>query len=105
MSLIGYMSLIALLRYRQYMDGDRGTQTDFGLAAGIYGGKRLNAGIFAQTTWVNAKSAQYYYGITAQHAASAGLPAFNAQGGQLFNPKPTLRAKNVPKVNVNQIYN
>ena len=50
MSLIGYMSLIALLRYRQYMDGDRGTQTDFGLAAGIYGGKRLNAGILARTT-------------------------------------------------------
>jgi len=74
-----------LLRYRQDVDGNRGTQTDLRLTAGIYGGDSLNAGIFAQTTWANAKSAHYYYGITAQQATSSGLPAFNAQGGQLFN--------------------
>ncbi len=82
---IGPMPLIALLRYRQDVDGNRGTQTDLRLSAGIYGGDSFNAGIFAHTTWADAKSANYYYGITAQQATSSGLPAFNAQGGELFN--------------------
>lgn len=82
---VGPMPLIALLRYRQDVDSDRGAQTDLRLTAGLYGGAQLNAGIFIQTTWANAKSAQYYYGLTAQQAASSGLPAFDAQGGALFN--------------------
>lgn len=82
---IGPMPLIALLRYRQDVDSNRGAQTDLRLTAGLYGGTQLNAGIFVQTTWADAKAAQYYYGLTAQQAASTGLPAFNTQSGQLFN--------------------
>lgn len=82
---IGPMPLIALLRYRQDVDSERGAQTDLRLTAGIYGSARLNAGVFIQTTWANAKSAQYYYGLTAQQAASSGLPGYEAQGGTLFN--------------------
>lgn len=82
---IGPMPLIALLRYRQDVDSNRGSKTDLRLTAGIYGGMQLMAGIFLQTTWADAKAAQYYYGLSAQQAASSGLPAFNAQGGQLFN--------------------
>ena len=94
---IGPMPFIALLRYRQDVDGNRGTQTDFRLTAGIYGGQRLKAGIFAQTTWADAKSAQYYYGITTQQAPSVGLPAFAAQGGQLFNAAGLLWSFDVSK--------
>ena len=82
---IGPMPFIALLRYRHDADNERGAQTDLRLTAGIYGGEQLNLGIFGQTTWANAQSAQFYYGLTAQQASSLGLPAFDAQGGALFN--------------------
>lgn len=82
---IGPMPIIALLRYRQDIDSERGAQTDLRLTAGIYSGGGLTAGIFAQTTWANAKSAQYYYGISAQQSVSSGLPLFDAQSGALFN--------------------
>ena len=79
------MPVIALLRYRQDVDSNRGAQTDLRLIAGIYGGTQLNAGIFVQTTWADAKAAQYYYGMSTQQAASTGLSTYNAQAGQLFN--------------------
>lgn len=82
---VGPMPLIALLRYRQDIDRDRGAQTDLRLTAGIYGGTQLNAGVFVQTTWANAQAGQYYYGLTAQQAASAGLPAYTAEGGALYS--------------------
>lgn len=81
---LGSMPIIALLRYRQDFDLNRGEQTDFRLTAGIFSGGGLNAGIFAQSTWANNKSANYYYGISAQQSASSGLAAFNAQSGELF---------------------
>jgi outer membrane protein len=82
---IGPMPLIALLRYRQDVDAERGAQMDLRLTAGIYGGHGLNAGIFVQSTWADAKSTRYYHGISAQLSASSGLAAFDAQGGRLFN--------------------
>lgn len=82
---IGPMPVIALLRYRQDVDGNRGSQTDLRLTAGIYSGGGLTAGIFMQTTWADAKATRYYYGLSPQQAASSGLAAFEAQGGPLFN--------------------
>jgi outer membrane scaffolding protein for murein synthesis (MipA/OmpV family) len=82
---LGPMPIIALLRYRQDIDNNRGEQTDFRLTAGIFSGGGLNAGIFAQTTWTNKKSANYYYGISAQQSVSSGLAAFDAHSGELFN--------------------
>lgn len=82
---IGPMPLIALLRYRQDVDVERGAQTDLRLTAGIYSGGGLNAGLFAQTTWADAKSTRFYHGISSQLSASSGLAAFDAQGGALFN--------------------
>lgn len=81
----GPMPLIALLRYRQDIDSKRGTQTDLRLTAGIYSDNGINAGIFAQTTWADQTSANYYYGITPQQAASSSLPAYDGQSGTLFN--------------------
>jgi len=82
---IGPMPIIALLRYRQDIENNRGEQTDFRLTAGIFSGAGLNAGIFAQTTWANKQSANYYYGISVPQSASSGLAAYDAQSGEIFN--------------------
>ena len=82
---LGRMPLIALLRYRQDVDNNRGTQTDLRLTAGIFDSYGINAGIFYQATWANQKAANYFYGITPQQAASTGLSAFAAQEGEMFN--------------------
>lgn len=87
---IGPMPLIALLRYRQDVDGDRGAQTDLRLTAGIYKSGGLNVGIFAQTTWANTLSTQYYYGISARQSLTSGLAAYNPQGGALFTAEGLL---------------
>lgn len=82
---LGPMPIAVLLRYRQDMDNDRGAQTDLRLEAGIFSGGGLNAGIFAQSTWADKKSSNYYYGISMQQSASSGLSAFDAQSGEMFN--------------------
>ena len=82
---IGPMPLIALLRYRQDVDGARGAQTDLRLTAGIFDQGGLSAGVFVQTTWADTKASRYYYGLSPQQAAISGLAAFDAQGGPLFN--------------------
>jgi outer membrane protein len=94
---IGPMPVIALLRYRQDVDSNRGAQTDLRLIAGIYGGMQLNVGVFVQSTWADANAAQYYYGLTAQQAASTGLSTYSAQGGQLFNAAGLLWSYEVNK--------
>lgn len=82
---LGPVPFIALLRYRQDVDTARGAQTDLRLTAGVYQGAGIKAGVFVQTTWADAKAGQYYHGLGAQQAAQSGLPAFEAQGGTLFN--------------------
>ena len=82
---IGPMPLIALLRYRQDVNADRGAQADLRLTAGLYSNVGINAGIFVQSTWANTTSAQHYYGISAQQSAASGLPVYTLQSGQLFN--------------------
>ena len=82
---IGPMPLIALLRYRQDVNADRGAQADLRLTAGLYSNVGINAGIFVQSTWANTTSAQYYYGVSAQQSATSGLPVYTLQSGQLFN--------------------
>lgn len=87
---IGPMPLIVLLRYRQDADDARGAQADLRLTAGLYSGHGLNAGIFVQTTWANTRSAQYYYGISAQQSVASGLVVSDVQSGQLFNAEGLL---------------
>ena len=87
---IGPMPLIALLRYRQDVDGHRGAQADFRLTAGLYSGRGLSAGVFIQTTWADGQASRYYYGISPQLAANSGLAAFEAPGGPLFNSEGLL---------------
>jgi len=82
---IGPMPLNLLARARQNANSARGAQYDLRLTAGIYGGERLSAGMFAQQTWADTKSAQTFYGVTAQQSANSnGLIAFDAGGGALF---------------------
>jgi outer membrane scaffolding protein for murein synthesis (MipA/OmpV family) len=87
---IGPMPLIALLRYRQDVDGQRGAQADARLTAGLYSGYGFNLGVFVQTTWADTTASQYYYGLSPQVAASSGLAAFQAQGGPLFTSEGLL---------------
>ena len=82
---LGPMPIIALLRYRNDVENFRGEQTDIRLIAGIFSNNGLKAGIFAQTTWSNKISANYYYGLSASQSSKSGLPAFDAQSGELFN--------------------
>ena len=80
----GPVPVTLLARGRQHADSDRGAQADLRLSAGVYGSGGVLAGVFAQATWANAKSARSFYGITPQQSAATGLPAFDATSGPLF---------------------
>ena len=81
---LGPMPITQLMSVRQHTDSDRGAQADLRLSAGVYRGGPVAAGLFAQATWANAKSAGSFYGITPQQSAATGLPAFGAGSGWSF---------------------
>jgi len=81
---LGRMPITLLARARQHTDADRGAQVDLRLSAGIFHSGRVAAGVFAQTTWANTKSADSFYGLTAPQSAATGLPAFHAGSGWLY---------------------
>lgn len=78
---IGPMPVTYLLRLRPDVDRSQGAQADLRITAGVYGGERLEAGIYVQATWADRTSNQSYYGITPQQASTTGLPAYEAGGG------------------------
>ena len=82
---IAQMPIDVLFRYRKDIDAFRGSQFDIRCTAGIYGGegKRLNAEAFAQTTYANQDSSQYYYGISQQQSLSSMLSAYKSKSGFL----------------------
>jgi MipA family protein len=81
---LGPMPITVLARARQHTDSDRGAQIDFRLSAGIYRSGRVAAGVFAQATGANKRSAGSFYDVTPQQSAVTGLPAFRAGSGWLF---------------------
>ena len=81
---VGPVPITLLARARQRTDADRGAQLDLRLSAGAYRGGRVGAGVFAQTTWANAKATDALYGISQQQSAATGLPTFQAGSGWLF---------------------
>lgn len=80
----GPMPITLLARTRQHTDSDLGAQADLRLSAGIYRGGPFSAGVFAQATWANAKSAGSLYGITPPQSAATGLPMYSAGSGWIF---------------------
>jgi len=82
---IGPMPFWILARYRQNTDASFGAQEDLRVSAGVYGGERLQAGIFAQATWADNNSIQRYYGISTQEAVITGLAVFTPTAGKLYN--------------------
>ncbi len=80
----GPVPIALLARARRHADSDRGAQADLRLSVGIFRGGPVAAGVFAQATWANAKSAGFLYGITPQQSSATGLPAFDAGSGGLF---------------------
>jgi MipA family protein len=79
--LFGPVPTTVLVRARKPTDSKLGTQVDARLSAGIFKSGRVSAGVFTQATWADARSANAYYGITAQQAQVSGLPAFDAGSG------------------------
>jgi MipA family protein len=78
---IGPMPLNALLRYRQHVDADQGTQADLRMTAGIFSHSGVSAAVFGQLTWADSKSMHGYFGITPQQSPATGLPAYDAGSG------------------------
>ena len=80
----GPVPITLLARVRQNIDADQGAQADLRLSAGVFHGGPVNAGIFTQATWADAKSTGALYGIAPQRSAVTGLPAFQPGRGLLF---------------------
>jgi outer membrane scaffolding protein for murein synthesis (MipA/OmpV family) len=76
-----------ILRFRKDIDSARGYQVDLRLTAGIYRSKdkKLNAEIFAQSTWADDKAIQSYYGISNDASFTTKISAFHPSGGNLSN--------------------
>ncbi len=73
-----------LARWRRHTRAGLGAQADLRITAGVYGGERLLAAVYAQATWANAESARAFYGLTPAQAAASALPAYDASSGLLF---------------------
>jgi len=82
--MFGPMPVTLLVRLRQHTDLNRGAQIDLRPSAGVFGAGPVSAGVYAQVTWADAKSADSLYGITPLESTVTGLPAFSAGSGWLF---------------------
>jgi outer membrane scaffolding protein for murein synthesis (MipA/OmpV family) len=71
---LGPVPVTALVRLRQNVDSDRGSQLDFRLSAGVYASGPLALGVFGQATWGSGKSVRTLY----------GQPGFAPGGGAMF---------------------
>jgi outer membrane scaffolding protein for murein synthesis (MipA/OmpV family) len=60
---VGRAPLNALVRLRQHLDSDRGSQLDTRATLGVYEGHGIGAGVFAQATWASTKSFEVFYGV------------------------------------------
>ena len=80
---LGPMPVSALVRARWHIRDELGSQADLRFNGGVYGGGRLNAVVYLEATWADARSVQSFYGITPQQSAATGLPVFDAAGGLL----------------------
>ena len=80
---LGPSPINLILRARKHTNAERGIQADIRLTVGVFQLGHFSAGIVGQATWADAKSTGSMYGITAQQAASSGLPAFEPGGGLL----------------------
>ena len=73
--MIGPAPVNGLLRLRQHLDTDRGTQLDARATVGVYGGHGVAAGLFVQATWASEKSFAAYYGVHESGLLFASLGA------------------------------
>ena len=78
------MPFNAFVRCRQNLKSGLGAQADLLLTAGIFSQGGVNAGVFGQLTWSDAKASQSYFGLTPQQAALTGLPVYSSGAGLRF---------------------
>lgn len=60
---IGPAPVIAIGRFRNHVDSERGREFDARLTVGVYGTDRTRAGIFGQATWSSDKHMRTYYEV------------------------------------------
>jgi len=60
---IGPAPVNGVLRVRQHLDTNRGTELDARGTLGVYGGHGVAAGLYAQATWASEKTFEAYYGV------------------------------------------
>jgi outer membrane scaffolding protein for murein synthesis (MipA/OmpV family) len=61
--MVGPAPVNALLRVRQHLNTNRGTQLDARATVGVFGSGGAAAGLFGQATWASEKSFESYYGV------------------------------------------
>jgi outer membrane scaffolding protein for murein synthesis (MipA/OmpV family) len=75
---LGPAPMAALARYRRHLDAERGDELDARIAAGLYEGHGLRAGLFGYATWADRKHQQAYYGVADSGLLHAGGGVFAA---------------------------
>jgi outer membrane scaffolding protein for murein synthesis (MipA/OmpV family) len=82
---IGPMPIDVIVRYRKDIDTSRGSQMDFRIFAGIYGGEheKLNLGIFAQRTLADQRAMETYYGLKDRFSHRFGHVSYHPDQGVL----------------------
>lgn len=60
---VGPAPLIALARFRNQVDSDRGQQLDARLTLGVYASGGVRAGVFGQASWASEKHLLAYYDV------------------------------------------
>jgi outer membrane scaffolding protein for murein synthesis (MipA/OmpV family) len=61
---LGPAPINLLARLRQNVNSDRGAQADLRATVGVYENGPVQAGVFTQATWANAKSMRAYYDVS-----------------------------------------
>jgi outer membrane scaffolding protein for murein synthesis (MipA/OmpV family) len=80
---LGPMPITLLARLRKHIEANRGLQLDLRLSAGLLKAGRFGAGVFLQSTWSDARSADAQFGTGVTTAPLTDLPRYTAGKGWL----------------------
>lgn len=81
----GPMPVSGLLRLRQRMGQNAGTQLDARLSAGLFQWGRVAGGGYIDLTWADASSINHLYGVRANTAAALTLPSYQQGAAWLYS--------------------
>ena len=87
--IFGRVPLNGLVRVRQHLDTDRGTELDLRANVGVFGDYNILAAIFAQSTFASEKHFDSYYGLK---ESGLLMTILGIQGAYNFTPRWSLTA-------------